>query len=209
MLRQGMRWLGARGRFAALVLFLVGAALALGFLLFLDAIPEAPDEPARRTDGIVVLTGGAERVATGLALLEGGAAPRLLVSGVAPGATLAEILRTHGREPGALAGRVALGRAAATTVGNAAETAAWTQAQGIRTLRVVTAGYHMPRAMVELRRALPSVELVAHPVGPSALEAGQLPRRRVARLLLGEYVKLGLALTGLSALMPARESARR
>lgn len=188
---------------------LAAAALALGFVLFLAEIPDAPEEPGRRSDGIVVLTGGAERVATGLALLEAGAAPRLLISGVAPGATLADILRTQGRETGAAARRVTLGRAAATTVGNAAETAAWARAGGIRSLRVVTAGYHMPRALVELRRALPGVALLAHPVGPTALEAGQVPRLRVARLLAGEYVKLGLALTGLSALTPARESARR
>ncbi|WP_237217276.1 YdcF family protein, partial [Falsiroseomonas oryziterrae] len=136
-------------------------------------------------------------------------------SGVAPGATLGGILRAQGREPGTPGGRVTpgtrvtLGRAAATTVGNAAETAAWARLHGMRTLRVVTAGYHMPRALVELRRALPEVELLAQPVGPSQLEAGEVPRPRVARLLIGEYLKLGLALTGLSALVPARDSARR
>ncbi|WP_270938745.1 ElyC/SanA/YdcF family protein, partial [Falsiroseomonas oryzae] len=124
-------------------------------------------------------------------------------------ATLAELARAHGRDPSALAGRVTLGHAAATTIGNAAETAAWARANGLRSLRVVTAGYHMPRALLEFGRAMPAVELVAHPVGPAALRTGDLPWTRAARLLGGEYVKYGLAFLGLTALMPARETSRR
>ena len=151
---------------------------------------------------------------TALALLEAGAAPRLLVSGAAPRLAPAELLRAHGRDPAALAGRVALGHAAATTAGNAAETAAWLRAEAdagrpVRSLRVVTAGYHMPRAMLELRRALPEVELLAQPVRPAALRGGALPVTRTIRLVGGEYVKYGLALVGLASLVPAREASRR
>jgi uncharacterized SAM-binding protein YcdF (DUF218 family) len=192
---------------------LAGGILALlacgGFLLFLQAIPEAPDAPQRRADGIVVLTGGAERVETGLRLLEDGAAPVLLVSGAAPALTLAELARAHGRDAATLAGRVTLGHAAATTTGNAAEAAAWVRGRSPRSLRVVTAGYHMPRALLELRRALPGVELLAHPVGPQALTQGAVPPLRAARLLLGEYVKYGLALVGFTRYAIARETARR
>jgi uncharacterized SAM-binding protein YcdF (DUF218 family) len=74
---------------------------------------------------------------------------------------------------------------------------------------VVTAGYHMPRALLELGRALPGVELVAHPVIPAALRGGEVPLPRAVRLLGGEYVKFGLALAGVAALVPARESSRR
>jgi uncharacterized SAM-binding protein YcdF (DUF218 family) len=150
-------------------------------------------------------------VRTGLELLDAGLAPRLLVSGVAPRLTLGELARAHGREAAALAGRVALGQAAATTVGNAAETAAWLRSQGLgaaASIRVVTAGYHMPRALLELRRALPEATLVPHPVVPSTLREGAVPRSRVAVLMLSEYVKYGVALTGLSAMVPARESSR-
>lgn len=200
-----------RLRWAAVPLLLL-AALGAGFAWFVGAVAAEPEEPGRRTDAIVVLTGGAERVETALTLLEAGLAPRLLVSGAAPGLTLAQLARAHGRDPGALAGRVTIGRAAATTVGNAAETAAWARAQGLDagfTLRVVTAGYHMPRALLELRRAMPAAELLAHPVGPAALRAGAMPWTRIARLVGGEYVKYGLAVTGLTALAPAREASRR
>jgi uncharacterized SAM-binding protein YcdF (DUF218 family) len=187
------------------------AATLAGFLWFLGAVAAEPAEPIRRTDAIVVLTGGAERVETGLDLLDAGAAPRLLVSGAAPGLTLPEFARAHGRDPAALAGRVWLGQQAVTTVGNAAETAAWVRAQDPppRTLRIVTAGYHMPRALLELGRALPAAEFVPHPVGPAALRSGGVPLGRTVRLLGGEYVKYGMALAGLSAMAPAREAGRR
>ncbi|PWS37854.1 YdcF family protein [Falsiroseomonas bella] len=184
-------------------LVLLGLA-ALGFLWFLHEVSAAPAEPARRTGGIVVLTGGAGRVEAGLALLEAGAAPRLLVSGAAPRLTLAELARANQRAPAALAGRVDLGHAAATTTGNAAETAAWARARGIDSLRVVTADYHMPRAMLELRRAMPNVTLLPHPVPIPGL-----PFARRAWLLTLEYAKLGAAFTGLAALLPAREAASR
>jgi uncharacterized SAM-binding protein YcdF (DUF218 family) len=207
-----MRWLRI-----GLGVALAGAtALGLGFLWFLSAAQAEADPlaAARRTDAIVVLTGGQDRVETALGLLEQGVAPRLLVSGAAARLTLGELARAHGRDPARLAGRVTLGKAAATTAGNAAETAAWAAALAeggtpIGSIRVVTAGYHMPRALLELGRALPGVELLAHPVAPSGLRSGEVPPSRAAFLLAGEYVKFGVALAGLAALMPARESARR
>ena len=95
----------------------------------------------------------------------------------------------------------------ASTRGNAREVAEWARAQRLGSLRVVTAGYHMPRAMLELRRALPEVELVPHPVQPAALRSAEaVGRGRTWRLLLGEYAKFlaaGIGLSRLSAM--ARE----
>jgi uncharacterized SAM-binding protein YcdF (DUF218 family) len=192
----------------------IAAALAGGFLWFLEATRTGVEAPGRRTDAIVVLTGGLDRVETGLDLLEDGAAPRLLVSGAASGLTMAALARAHGRDPAALAGRLAIGHAAATTAGNAAETAAWIAAEAasgrpVRTLRVVTAAYHRPRAMLELGRALPGVELIAHPVVPAILREGEVPLSRTVTLLGGEYLKFGLALAGLAGMVPAREASRR
>ena len=205
-MRRGRLWIG----------LVLGLAVALtgGFLWFLEATRAGVEAPRRRTDAIVVLTGGLDRVETALDLLEAGAAPRLLVSGAATGLTPAALARVHGRDLAALAGRLTIGHAAATTAGNAAETAAWIAAEAasgrpVRTLRVVTAGYHMPRAMLELRRALPGVELVAHPVVPAILREGEVPFSRTVTLLGGEYLKFGLALAGLAAMVPAGEASRR
>jgi uncharacterized SAM-binding protein YcdF (DUF218 family) len=179
--------------------------LALGFGWFAVGVGSRPAEPTRRTDGIAVLTGGAERIGTGLALLREGQAERLLISGVHRDVTLADLLPA---EDQGLAARVALGHDAASTRGNAAEIAAWVRATGQRSVRVVTAGYHMPRALLELRRALPEVALVPHPVLPARLrEPGAVATVRTWSLLLGEYLKyLGAAL-GLSPPEPPRAPA--
>jgi uncharacterized SAM-binding protein YcdF (DUF218 family) len=196
------------------IVWLIGALMVLlavlgGFGVFLDRTLDPAPPSARRTDGIVVLTGGAERVATGLRLLAERQAPRLLISGVHPEAGLADIVAAAGAQAPRVAGEVAIGRAAATTRGNAVETAAWAQAHGVRSLRVVTASYHMPRALLELRRALPEADLVPHPVVPAALRApGALRRPMVWGLLLGEYGRYLLARAGLSALASPRRETR-
>jgi uncharacterized SAM-binding protein YcdF (DUF218 family) len=168
---------------------LLGTLLALaivgwcaGFAWFLRATEAGPDLPPR-ADGIVALTGGAGRVEAGLRLLASGIAPRLLVSGVGGSVDFAALARRAGADP-ALGARVTLGRAAGTTRGNAAETAAWARANGVRSLVVVTAGYHMPRALAELARAMPAVALHPAPVG-----GGGVVRASRLRLLAEEYTK--------------------
>ena len=175
---------------------LAGSALAVavllwvgGFGLFLAALPPKPGDPPRGA-GIVVLTGGAGRVDQGLRLLEADPSARLLVSGVHPATGYADLLRGEGRDSETLAGRVTLGRAARSTRGNAEETAAWARTQGIDTLVVVTSSYHMPRALLLLRRALPEARLLPHPVTPPAWRepAGRLSPASL-RLAAQEYMK--------------------
>jgi uncharacterized SAM-binding protein YcdF (DUF218 family) len=193
---------------AVWLLLLPPLGLLIGFALFVrSALDRAAPRPGE-TDGIVVLTGGSERIATGFRLLADGQARRLLISGVHQDVGLAEIAAASGIDPTPLAGRVALGHAAASTRGNAVETAAWARAEHMRSLRVVTAGYHMPRAMVELRRAMPGVALIGHAVPSAALRApGALWRPAVWAWLAGEYARYLGAWAGLSgAFVPRRES---
>ena len=57
------------------------------------------------------------------------------------------------------------------TLGNAIETRRWAQKRNIRSLIVVTSGYHMPRAMAEIAHQLPGVTLIAFPVFSEKLRA--------------------------------------
>jgi uncharacterized SAM-binding protein YcdF (DUF218 family) len=123
-------------------------------------------------------------------LLAQGHADRLLITGVNPLTTRGEIVR---QTPGARAlidCCIALGYAAANTVGNAAETERWVRANHIRSLIVVTSNYHMPRALAEIGSALPDVELMAYPV---VSERGRSrpwwSDPQSTRLILSEYCK--------------------
>jgi uncharacterized SAM-binding protein YcdF (DUF218 family) len=176
---------------AGLVLGWIG-----GFAWFIHTA-WAPTPVPPKADGIVVLTGGVERVQTGLRLLEQGAASRLLVSGVGRAADFPELAHRAGVDL-SLAPRVTLGRVAGSTHGNAAETAEWAANFGIRSLIVVTAGYHMPRALAELRRRLPGVTLYPAAVQPPGTSALREPS--AWRVLAGEYTKFLVAELGLTEL---------
>ncbi len=173
-------------RFLLVSLLLLGLGLALGFAWFLGrATCPMPSPPP--ADGIVVLTGGSNRIETGMRLLAHGRAPRLLISGVLPGTNAAFLAREAGVDPALTLGRVTLGQSAISTRGNAQEAAAWVRQHGVRTLIVVTAYYHMPRALAELRRALPHTTLYPVPVRPAPGPDNTIIRR--IELLGGEYFK--------------------
>ena len=175
------------------ILLCAGVLWAAGFAAF-DRMARRIAEPPPRADAIVVLTGGADRIETALRLLAEGRAPLLLVSGVGRGTDIAELGRRVQLPPGQAA-HVTLGRLATSTVGNAAETAGWARANAVRSLIVVTAGYHMPRAVIEIGRALPGVALHPVPVQSPALRGGM--ELGTVRMMANEYdkylaVRLGL-----------------
>lgn len=168
-----------------LTLFLVA-----GFLWFAQSLPRSVAEPERQTDAIVVLTGGSDRLAVGLLLLQQGLGQKLFVSGVYRGVEVEELLQLSRDAPQDLACCIVLGYEADDTRGNARETAAWIAKQGYRSLRLVTAAYHMPRSLLEFRRVMPDIEIVPHPVFPQSVKqddwwnwAGS------TNLLLQEYFK--------------------
>ena len=179
------------------MLLAIGAIWGGGFGAFNLVARQAIEAPGL-ADGIVVLTGGADRVETGLRMLAEGRAALLLVSGVGRGTELSDLAR-HVPLSAGQAGSITLGRSAASTVGNAAEAAAWAQTHGLRSLFVVTAGYHMPRALIEIGRALPGVALYPVSVQPPALRRGM--DLATVRMMANEYdkylaVRLGLTRVG-------------
>lgn len=181
---------GRKRRWASSIVAFLATAWVGGFIAYANAIPTEPVSPDEKTDAIVVLTGGSLRLETGLALLEGGAAGKLFVSGVPRFVETAELLRLQKREPDTLQCCIVLGHDADDTVGNAAETAIWVETEGFRTLRLVTANYHMPRSMLEFRAAMPTVAILAHPVSPATVKHAEWYRYPgTALLIAGEYSK--------------------
>ena len=83
-----------------------------------------------------------------------------------------------------------LGYEAEDTAANAREAAAWMAAQSFTSLRLVTGGYHMPRAMMEFRNVMPDATLVANPVFPEHVKVERWWRYRgTAALIASEYAK--------------------
>ena len=78
-----------------------------------------------RHHDLALLTGGPLRLKEGFSLLMESRAKKMLVSGVARGVELTELLRVAGAPPLAVACCVELGYVADNTAGNADETRAW------------------------------------------------------------------------------------
>jgi uncharacterized SAM-binding protein YcdF (DUF218 family) len=192
---------GGTGTRFALGLAVAGCLGALawgtGFVWFVrDSLRPAP-LPAH-ADGIVALTGGADRIATALQLLQQNRAQMLLISGVGPATGFDRLFHGTGINPATLTGRITIGREATDTLGNADEAADWARAHGLHSLIVVTASYHMRRALTEIGRTLPEAQLFPAPVLPPALRS--TAGLSTLRLLAAEYTKFLAAELGLTRL---------
>jgi uncharacterized SAM-binding protein YcdF (DUF218 family) len=153
--------LGALARTGALA----GLLWIGGFILFVMTLP-GPATSGTRTEGVVVLTGGPGRVSRGVAVLKDGLAQRLLVSGVHPSVKPAELGVAAGIPDKLNRCCVDLGFKADSTRSNAQEVSEWVGQHGFKTIRLVTAAYHMPRARGELEARLPAdVTIVPDGVG--------------------------------------------
>lgn len=186
--RPGGRAGGVK-RLVAAVLVLV-LMLALGFVLFARSVAAVRPIEGARADGIVVLTGGELRLKEAMRLLAEKRGTRLLVSGAFRRTTREELRRVTGQPEALFECCVDLGYSAHDTIGNADETRRWAGHWQFRTLLVVTSGYHIPRAMAELRRELPDHTLIAHPVRPPTLQLDAWWRHPATlRTLAVEYMK--------------------
>lgn len=135
------RWLL---RFSIIPIFLY----VLGLAWFMNSLPgPAPQE---KTDGIVVLTGGPGRLSRGFDLIEQGAAPRLLISGVANVVRPEELAAEYRVDMDLIRCCVDLGRDATDTRTNGEEVAEWVHRHQMKSIRVVTNDWHMPRARKEI-----------------------------------------------------------
>jgi uncharacterized SAM-binding protein YcdF (DUF218 family) len=152
------------GMLAALFL-IAGWGGGLGMFMYQTNKMPVPDSGIR-TDAIIVLTGGADRINTGLDLLAHGSAERILISGVNRQVTLEQIMKLWPGEMDNPETRVYIGHMAQNTQQNAAEARQWAEQMYVRSARLVTAANHMPRALLEFRHAMPDVKILPHPVKP-------------------------------------------
>ena len=162
----------------------------LGFIWFAVLLPQPLD--SRPTDAIVVLTGGAGRIDRGIALLEAKTAKRMLISGVDRSVRPGELAAEYDTPEALFACCITLGREAIDTRSNAIETARWLERRDYKTVRLITTDWHMRRAALELRQALPERVAIVYDAVPS---------RPSLTILVREYNKYllrrGAALLGI------------
>jgi len=165
-------------------------ALLLGFVLFANQVTRQPRQQTVHTDGIVVFTGEGIRIKEAARLLKEGRADKLLISGVNPKIKANQLGHLTGLTIEQFDCCVTLGYQAVNTLGNATETLDWANAHNLKSLIVVTASYHMPRAMAELSLAMPDTDLVPHDVLPSRFQKHTWwLHPDVTLVLLSEYLK--------------------
>ena len=164
-------------RYIALIIALLFALWCAGGFYYIYYTESYKITDRSQTDAIVVYTGGSQRINTGIGLLKAGYAPIMFISGVSSPTQLKNFLT----ENGVGQDQVIYGISANTTRDNAEEIAEFISAHNIKSIRLVTSSYHMPRALEETReRVRLGTVIIPHPV---------LSEQRNYQILFREYNK--------------------
>jgi uncharacterized SAM-binding protein YcdF (DUF218 family) len=179
---------------ARLSLLLVTAALLAwlgGLQWFAMGLEEAPPLNLKPADAVVVLTGGSNRLESGFDLLKKGLGRRLFISGVYRGVDVKVLLeRLEKADRSGFDCCVDLGFEADDTIGNARETTQWLKKNEFKSFYLVTANYHMARALLVFRTFAPQLEARPYPVDSEALHGKTWwAESRTRNLILREYMK--------------------
>lgn len=177
-------------RIVILITIVCAAIMFGGFLWFADRVASMKPPLDSKADAIIVLTGGYQRIDQAVELLRSGAGKRLLISGVNPSTTPAQIRKMTQSSADMFTCCVDMGYQALDTIGNANEAASWISDHNYSSVLVVTNNYHMQRSLHELRGSSPSTQFIAYPVVNSDLtQKNWFADPDVLRTLLYEYMK--------------------
>lgn len=124
-----------------------------GFIGFAVSLPKPL--AGEKTDAVIVLTGGAGRIARGVEVVEEGLAKELFVSGVDPEVKQGEFAAEFEVPRRLMNCCVTLGYLAVDTRSNAGEAAQWLKENEFTSVRLVTTDWHMARAASEFTDVLP------------------------------------------------------
>ncbi|MDD3371628.1 MAG: YdcF family protein [Alphaproteobacteria bacterium] len=173
-------------------------SLVSGFLSFADTVAAMKEPDFSKglppAEAIVVLTGGSERVATGVELLRTGNGQKLFISGVHKNLSAERLVKSLSVPDDLRECCIVLGYKAVSTAGNAKETRDWIAKEKFKSMHLVTANYHMPRSMLVFRAAMPDIAIVPFPVSPENVKlADWWAHPGTISLLVTEYGKYLIA----------------
>lgn len=160
----------------------------IGFLFFCLYTLSFKYAPQTHSDAIVVLTGGSNRIHTGLKLIKEQKAEYMLISGVYKDVTKQKLFPNT---PAQITDKITLGYKALNTKGNAAEVNDWIQEKNIKSILLVTSFYHMPRSIFEIQKQNKDITIYPLPVFPKSFNNSvDWIKTRYAWLLFIEYHKV-------------------
>ena len=145
----------------SIVLFIIIVWIT-GFFTFNYQINNYKCDEEAKTDAIIVLTGGRNRISEASKLLNKGLSDKMFISGVQKGVSLSDISATNSIDI-IDENKIYLGEAL-DTIGNAKETTQWIAKNHIKTIRLVTSNYHIPRALEEFKANDNNIIIVINPV---------------------------------------------
>ena len=143
-------------------------------------------------DTIIVLTGGSMRIERGLELLDGKIADNLFISGVYKGTEVRELLNLWKDNKDDLNCCIHLGYEAEDTEGNAKEVITWMQNNKFSSAYIVTANYHMKRALLifSQKLALQGIDLTPVYVVPTDFNLEKWrSTKKMRKIVINEYHK--------------------
>ncbi len=136
-----------------------------GYVLFIaSGITISHVNTSEKTDAIIVLTGGNNRIQTGLKLLHDGVSENLFITGVHPSVTKSDITNMWEEISELPDCCITLGHEATTTRKNSEETDRWLKEHKINNIILVTSNYHMDRALLEFRHKMPNININTYTV---------------------------------------------
>ena len=159
-----------------------------GFLVFSQYIKKTQDS-LLKTDAIVVLTGGKNRIAEALKLFNNDMAEILIISGVSDKVSLKELQKENKTILTRNKGQIIIGREATNTNQNAIEVSDAIRRNNVKSIRLVTSYYHMPRSKAEILAHNPDVNIVIHPVYSQNVSSKWWKKWNSFKLIASEFNK--------------------
>ena len=160
----------------------------IGFVAFAYRINHYQHDTTSHADAIIALTGGRNRILEAIKLLNNKKADYLFISGVEKTSRLQDILNSNQITLDA-ENKVFLGTSAQNTVENALESKNWIKQHNIRSIRLVTSNYHLPRSIIEFETQTPHLKIIKHPVYSEHVNKKWWTSWRTFSLIFSEYNK--------------------
>lgn len=171
-----------------IILFICVVFWFAGFIAFNYRINNYKHDTNTKTDAIIALTGGKNRIGEAVNLLNKGLADKMFISGVQKDISLKEISKQQALKIETKR-EIEIGNQSTNTVENAIETNDWIKKNHIKSIRLVTSNYHIPRSMEEFKARNPKLLIIPHPVYSESVSKKWWKNEGSFYLIASEYTK--------------------